>query len=80
MTQKALYILQNMIVFVLPNTPSQYPKGKQMPLNAVLKQIIQVQLHRDFEPSVREVGVRCMYPSIAWSEHGLRDESKVQIL
>ena len=67
------------LVSVLQNTPSQYPKGKQRPLNAVLKQIIQVQLHKDFEPFVNGVGVRCMYPSIAWSEHGLRDESKVQL-
>ena len=80
MTQNAVYILQNMMVCVLLNTPSQYPKGKQRPLKAVLKQIFQVPLHKDFEPFVRGVGVRCMYPSIAWSEHGLRDDSKVQIL
>ena len=79
MTQNAVYILPNMMVCVLLNTPSQYPKGKQRPLKAVLKRIIKMQLHKDFDLFVRGVGVRCMYPSIAWSEHGLRDDSKIQI-
>ena len=47
------------------------PKGQAKAANGGLEaNNSNATIHKDFEPFVRRVGVRCMYPSIAWSEHG----------
>ena len=46
-----------------------------MPPKTSFKRVIKLRLHNDFDTFVCRVGVRCMYPSIAWSEHGPQDDS-----